>query len=223
VGTNTAKDLSASATYLHTQYAAENSYANYLNLSITWLPVKRFKISGMALLNPQYYHQQYVTTLHENQRTDYVVGHIERTTASFTFRGELFFSPELSLQYYASPYYSVGAYEDFRRVNQSRAREIEERLEYLDLAYDPAMDQYSYERNSETFAFDNPDFSFIQFRSNLVFRWEYKLGSTIYLVWSHDRSGWESAYNPISEIAGDLFGLKGNHVFMLKVNFWFSI
>ena len=53
--------------------------------------------------------------------------------------------------------------------------------------------------------------------------WEYNLGSTIYLVWAHDRSGWEGLYNPVSDITGDLFGIKGNNVLMFKLNFWFSI
>jgi hypothetical protein len=57
----------------------------------------------------------------------------------------------------------------------------------------------------------------------LVFRWEYKLGSTLYLVWAHDRSGFESVYNPLQDITGDLFGIQGNHVFMFKLNFWFSV
>jgi hypothetical protein len=42
-------------------------------------------------------------------------------------------------------------------------------------------------------------------------------------VWAHDRSDWQSVYNPIGEITGDFFGLKGNHVFMCKLNFWFSV
>ena len=63
----------------------------------------------------------------------------------------------------------------------------------------------------------------MQFRTNLVFRWEYKLGSTLYFVWSHDRSGYEPAYNPIGDIVGDLFRNEGNHVFMVKANFWFSL
>ena len=131
-------------------------------------------------------------------------------------------SHELSIQYYGSPYYSVGDYEEFRRVDHSRSRDINERLEPLDVSYDPAMNSYSYLKDGETFQFYNPDFSFMQFRSNLVFRWEYKLGSTIYVVWSYDRSGWDPEYNPIGDI-GDLFGIEGGHVFMVKANFWFSL
>jgi len=135
----------------------------------------------------------------------------------------LYLTPEMSIQYYGSPYYSVGEYNNYRRVNQPNARDIEERLGTLDVSYDPAQNSYSYVHDSESYQFYNPDFSFMQFRSNLVFRWEYKLGSTLYFVWSHDRSGWESDYHPITDIVGDLFGIRGNHVFMIKANFWFSL
>jgi hypothetical protein len=151
------------------------------------------------------------------------VGHIDQHTASFTFRTELYLTPELSIQYYGSPYYSVGEYSNFKRVNQPHMRDINTRLETIDVSYNPEMNSYSYDRNGETFQFHNPDFSFMQFRSNLVFRWEYKLGSTVYVVWSHDRSGYESTYNSIGDIAGDLFGIRGSNVIMLKANFWFSL
>jgi hypothetical protein len=108
-------------------------------------------------------------------------------------------------------------------VDQSQERDLEARFEALDVTYDDADNSYSFDHNSESWSFSNPDFSFMQFRSNLVFRWEYKLGSTLYLVWAHDRSGFESIYNPLSDISGDLFGIQGNHVFMFKLNFWFSI
>ena len=142
---------------------------------------------------------------------------------SLTFRGEFFITPELSLQYYGSPYYAVGKYDSYRRIDQATSKLTDERWETLALTYDDAQDSYSFDRNSETFQFNNPDFSFMQFRSNLVFRWEYNLGSTLYVVWSHDRSDRESIYNPIRDITGDLFGIKGNHVFMVKLNFWFSV
>ena len=35
---------------------------------------------------------------------------------------------------------------------------------------------------------EDPDFNFQEFRSNLVAKWEYRLGSFIYLVWSSEKS-----------------------------------
>jgi hypothetical protein len=191
--------------------------------SLTWLPIRKLKLSGIVSLDRRRYHQQYVNTLESSEETLYLVGDIDHRSTSFTFRGELFLTPELSLQYYGSPFYSVGDYDDFRRVSDAGSRDIDSRLSSLDVSYDENQNQYSFDYKNTAFTFANPDFSFMQFRSNLVFRWEYKLGSTLYLVWAHDRSGFESLFNPVSDIMGDLFQQKGNHIFMVKLNFWFSV
>jgi hypothetical protein len=181
------------------------------------------KLSGRAVMNFRKYHQQYVASLYGAEKTLYVIGHIDQNTFSFTLRAELFLSPELSLQYYGSPYYSVGKYDQYGMVKQAGSKDISQRIESLDVTYSQPSNTYSFDHNGESWSFNNPDFSFMEFRSNLVFRWEYKLGSTLYLVWAHDRSGWESLYNPITDISGELFGVKGNNVFMFKLNFWFSV
>jgi len=223
VGSNSTKDFYTGIGLGHTAFGIKNSSQDFLNLKLTWLPVKKLKIIGSVDLGQRRYHQQYVTTISGNTTDEYIVGNIDRHTTSFTFRSDLFLTPELSLQYYGSPYYSVGKYDSFRRVNQASSRDINKRLEYLDVSYDASSGNYTFERNTETLGFRNPDFSFMQFRSNMVFRWEYKLGSTLYVVWSHDRSGWESVYNPVRDITGDLFRIRGNHIFMVKLNFWFSV
>ena len=39
------------------------------------------------------------------------------------------------------------------------------------------------------YSFGVPDFSYVQYRSNLVVRWEYIPGSEIFLVWSQGTTG----------------------------------
>jgi hypothetical protein len=199
------------------------AHQEVLDMGVTWLPVRKIRLSCNAGLDQREYYQQYVNTLQGNGSTEYIVANIEHYSTSLTFRGEIFFTPEISLQYYGSPYYSVGEYDDFRRVARAAAKEFDERLEPLDVSYDALSNKYSFLLDGETLSFGNPDFSFMQFRSNLVFRWEYKLGSTLYLVWTHERSGYESVYHPVRDITGDLFRIMGNHVVMLKLNFWFSV
>jgi hypothetical protein len=223
ITSNTAKDLYAGAGYAYTHFGREASGMHEIAASITWLPIRRLSLSPQVRFNQRNYHQQFVTAIFADPASEYVVGWIDHRTTSFTFRGELYLTPELSIQYYGSPFYSVGKYDRFSRVAASTARNPELRLERLNVNYDPERDTYSYLHDSREFSFGNPDFSFMQFRSNLVFRWEYKLGSTLYLVWAHDRSDWSPGHNPIREISGDLFAIRGNHVFMLKINYWFSL
>jgi len=223
VSSNSAKDLYGNASYSYSALGMPGSHENKLMLTLNWVPVKRLQISGLTQLSQRNYHQQYVSSIQGSSGTEYVVGNMDRHTTSFTFRTELYLTPEMSIQYYGSPYYSVGKYDVFKRVASSQTHDMEERLATIDPTYDQALNYYTYLHNGEPFQFGNPDFSFMEFRSNLVFRWEYKLGSTLYVVWAHDRSGWESSHHPIGDIAGDLWGIKGNNVFMLKVNFWFSL
>ncbi|MEZ5069531.1 MAG: DUF5916 domain-containing protein [Bacteroidales bacterium] len=223
IRSNPTKDLSGDLEYEYTTFGQEGYFGNELEAGVDWLPVKRLKISGVGHLSRRVYPQQYVGTLPGPDAPEYVVGAIDQHTASLTFRTELYLTPELSIQYYGSPYFSVGDYDDFRRVNQSRAEDASLRFQAVDAALDPTLNSYSYDWNGGTYTFSNPDFSFMQFRSNLVFRWEYNLGSTLYVVWAHDRSGREALHQPIGDITGDLFGLRGNHVFMVKFNYWFSL
>lgn len=74
------------------------------------------------------------------------------------------------------------------------------------------------------YSFSDPDFNFRQFRSNMVIRWEYTPGSTLYLVWSQGRTssvsdGTFSYRNDIK----DLFDVKAHNVFLLKFSYWFSL
>ena len=223
MGSNGTKDLSGAAGYFFSDFGYGKSRSHHGRFSITWRPIRRIRIHAHLGLDQRLYHQQYINTLSGESGKEYLVGNIDQNTSSLILRTELFITPEMSIQYYGSPYYSVGKFDVFSRVDQPRAGIVEERLEQLDVTYNPEQGTYSYSRNTETFSFSNPDFSFMQFRSNLVFRWEYKLGSTFYAVWSHDRSDWQSNFNPIKDITGDLFRITGNHVFMLKVNFWFSV
>jgi hypothetical protein len=223
ISSNPSKDLSGMAGFHFSLLGEQGSQQEVAYASVKWLPIRRLKLSGIVSLDSRRYHQQYVSTLGSGEESLYLVGDIDHRSTSFTFRGELFLTPELSLQYYGSPFYSVGDYDQFRRVNDAGSRETSNRLSPLDVSYDRDQNQYSFDYNNNSYSFGNPDFSFMQFRSNLVFRWEYKLGSTLYLVWAHDRSGFESLFNPVSDIMGDLFQQTGNHIFMVKLNFWFSV
>jgi hypothetical protein len=223
ISSNGSKDLSAKMGAHVNWYNVDNSHQEVVYTEITWLPIRKIRLSAIASMNWRKYHQQYVGTLTDADETIYLVGHIDQQTPSLTFRAELFLNPELSIQYYGSPYFSVGDYGEFKRVAQSRERDIDKRLEALDVTYDTESNSYGFDYNGTSWDFANPDFSFSQFRSNLVFRWEYHPGSTLYLVWAHDRSDWQGAYNPISHIVGDLFQTGGNNIFMFKLNFWFSL
>ena len=114
-----------------------------MHAGLTWLPIRKLKLSGMASIDKRQYHQQYVNTLSGRNENLYLVGAIDHRSTSFKFRGELFLTPELSLQYYGSPYYSVGDYSDFRGVDKAISKEIDNRLDPLDVQFDEVLNPAS--------------------------------------------------------------------------------
>jgi hypothetical protein len=71
--------------------------------------------------------------------------------------------------------------------------------------------------------FANPDFSVRSLRSNLVVRWEYVRGSTLFLVWNHGRFGssTDPTFRAFSQL-GDLWQDDAQNTFLVKVNYWLS-
>ena len=95
------------------------------------------------------------------------------------------------------------------------------------ISYNEADNTYSVDENNDAasvYTFDNPDYNFRQFRSNLVIRWEYLPGSTLFLVWSQGRTS--SATNGIYSYGRDmkdLFTVQPHNVFLIKLSYWLPL
>ncbi len=223
LGTNTAKDLSGSIEVKH-GYSNDRIGESFgLEGRIKWLPVKRIKLSMSASFTGSKNNQQYIETITNSNSKDYLVGLIDRKIVNMVFRSDIYITPELSFRYYGSPYYSIGKYSEFKKVDDAGSFEIKNRFEKLAVIYSEENDSYSYNINGNEITFQNPDFSFLQFRSSFVFRWEYKLGSTLYFIWSNGKTIWQDSDYAIASMAHDLFKKPGENVFMIKLNYWFSL
>ena len=71
--------------------------------------------------------------------------------------------------------------------------------------------------------FGQDDFNFRSLRLNLVVRWEYLPGSTIYIVWQHLRSN----VAPVSDFqlgrdVDELLGEPSDNLFLVKLSYWFG-
>lgn len=173
---------------------------------------------------------QYVDTKQMVKDARYIFAELNQKTASFTFRLNYTFTPELSLEYYGQPFISAGKYTNYKRITNSRANRFADR--YLnfstkELSSNIAENSYDIDEDQNgtvDYSFSNLDFNFRQFRSNLVIRWEYLPGSTLFLVWSQGRT------NSVSDGSFDyrkdmkeLFGTEPHDVFLVKFSYWFSL
>jgi hypothetical protein len=139
----------------------------------------------------------------------YTFAHLEQETLSLTWRLGYTFTPNTTLQVYASPFVSKGTYSDVREIGEPRAEEYDARYQpYDDLAI----------------AADPGGFNVQEFRSNVVFRWEYRPGSTLFLVWSQGREGAADIEGDKSFGGdfGDLFDRRPDNTFLVKVSYWFA-
>jgi hypothetical protein len=70
----------------------------------------------------------------------------------------------------------------------------------------------------------NPDFNRQSLNTNLVLRWEYSPGSTLYLVWSQARSqGNDDYFTTFGSDFNETFANSPTNVVLLKVNYWWNL
>ena len=155
--------------------------------------------------------------------TEYVVGQVNQRTAAIEARVSYGFSPTLNLDVYTQPFLSTGSYTDFRTVEQANASDFDERIPLIPaqaLSLDPSTNRYT----TPDFDFRNPDFNVRELRVNAVLRWEYRPGSSLFLVWTQARAD--------RAVMGDLalgrdidqwFQAPATNVFMVKVNYWIGL
>lgn len=170
----------------------------------------RFTTSLSAAVNHNKNDLQYFDTFTDaSGKPHYAFARLDQKTLSLTWRLGYTFTPTVSLQVYASPFISKGTYTSIREIAQPRAGSYTDRYRPFE---DPAV------------ADDPSGFNFQQFRSNVVFRWEYRAGSTLFLVWSQGREGSSPAEGTASFRGdlGDLLGRRANDTFLIKVSYWIT-
>ena len=82
----------------------------------------------------------------------------------------------------------------------------------------------SYLLENIDYSFENPNFNFFEFRQNLVARWEYIPGSTIYVVWSQGRTG-DNSFGEFNfrRDFNQLYSIVPHNIFLIKVSYRISV
>jgi hypothetical protein len=182
----------------------DGSRQKYFYGSLSTRPSPRWQLS----VNPTIIHEivgrQYVATLAggpaETFGSHYVFARVDRATYSTQLRVNYTVKPDLTLDVYGEPFAASGAYGPTQELVAARSGEL------------------------RPFAVPgNRDFNTKSFRSNVVLRWEWKPGSTLFVVWQQNRA----ATAPIGTRAslGDMFDsitAPGDHVLAVKTTFWIS-
>jgi hypothetical protein len=154
-------------------------------------------------------------------------GKLTAKSASATLRASYTFTPQLTLQAYAQAFLAVGHFDDMRAIARSDAAALGNVVRLSDLANPAVAMPLAPPPAAQPMT---PDFQDAALNVNVVFRWEYRLGSTIYFVYSHSQiptvpvpnMGMGTFANPTS-LDPHAFGHGGtSDVFLLKFSSWWA-
>jgi hypothetical protein len=140
--------------------------------------------------------------------THYSFAHLDQRTISMSTRLNYTVTPDLTFEFYGQPFLAKGRYSAIRELSANPDA----------ASYDARFQPYTPPPDAGT------RFKSTQLRSNAVLRWEYRPGSTMYVVWTHGRAddsnerpdqSWMSDYR-------DLFRLHPDNAFLVKVAYWLN-
>ncbi len=212
-------------------YGDQDDYrVNGFEIGATYRPNKALSLS----ISPSYEFNlnelQYVTTLDLAAGEKYIFARINQKTLGLACRLNLSLTPDLSIQFYGQPFISAGKYSEFKPITDSRAEKYEDRFHLItenEIDYYQDAEEYNVDENLDgvvDYTFENPDFNFLQFRMNLVVRWEYIPGSSLYLVWSQGRTEVSSVGDfSFREGMRNLFSVHPHNVFLVKFSYCFQL
>jgi hypothetical protein len=147
------------------------------------------------------------------------------------------FTPALSLELYAQPFVAAN---DFGALKELRAPRTFDFLEYgRDVG---TTTREAGARNlidpdgagpARPFRVDDRDFNLNSLRGNAVLRWEWRPGSTMFLVWQQERAGRLGALDAelagrevgtfdVRNNVGDIFEVRPTNVLVFKMSYWLN-
>lgn len=189
---------------------------------------------------------QYVTALDDDSFAPtygrrYVFGELDRRSFSLETRLNVTFTPALTLQLFLQPLMEAGHYTAYKQLAAAESFDFDtftpgtavdgdgdgvaeqctggsmcalNGVRYLDFDGDGQPDG----------AFGDRDFNVVSLRGNAVLRWEYRPGSTLFLVWQQRRYDRRTFGDfDFGRDRGDMVGLQPDNVFIIKVNYWLGL
>lgn len=230
VSTNKTQNLSFDFGHLRGE-DREGGYQRDLFVNMTYRPTSYIQIEVKPNYNVQRNTRQYVQAIGDPAAIStygkrYVFADLDQTTLSAGIRLDWTFSPNMSLQTYLRPFITSGDFQNYKEF--SRPEELEFTVYGQDgSTIDVEGNLYTVDPDgagpASSFTFGERDFNFRSVQTNAVFRWEYRPGSSLYLVWQQDRSAViNNGDLRFQRDINGLFDAKPTNVFLVKFSYWLS-
>lgn len=215
----------ASASYVGDEAGGQSGS---LGVGLSVRPGTQWELSA----DPYYSHgigsRQYYTSLTggpvATYGVRYVFAFIERSELSTRLRLNYALKPDLTLEVYGEPFASSGRYYQFGELPAARSLHLRTYGADGTTLTRFGRDSMVVTDGASRFTLPFQDFNALSFRSNLVLRWEWRPGSTAYLVWQQNRSA-ERATGALvrPRDLGEALTARGDNVLAVKVSYWMPV
>ena len=222
--------------YINHQRFADGSWSAGGGLYTESRPTTTVRVTLNPNLFRQQSHSQFVRAVPDaladaTYDMRYVFADLDQTTFVLETRVEWTFTSKLSLQSYIQPFVAVGRFDDLKEFTTPRGFDFavygRDRGTITPGADANGAANYTIDPDdagpAPPFTVRNPNFNSHSLRGNAVVRWEYRPGSTIFLVWQQERSGAESSFDfDAQRDVGAIFRERPTNVLMVKAVYWLS-
>jgi len=228
VGSNSQKKFRFRVGYVYSQAKQNNFSFLRFETGFTYQPTNALSVSFSPSYSSNPNKTQYVTTKDFNGKMRYISAEIAQQTLSASIRLNYAINPDLTIQYYGQPFIFRGRYKNFNYITNAVAGNLNDRFKLYDNQQislngtDYLIDE---DKNGSTdYSVRNPDIAFVQFRSNLVVRWEYIPGSEIFLVWAQSNTGLQNPADTLfKSLNNQILKEKANNTFLIKATYRFML
>ena len=205
-----------------------------LGLNIQIRPVDNLTISLGPNVSRSLVKTQYLTSVTDETAAAtfgrrYIFTQLKRTQISVETRLNVTFTPDLSLELFVQPLLSSGDYSKVGELREAGKYGFDEYgVDTGTISFNAADDEFDIDPDGAgpagSFTVDNKDFNTRSLRGNAVLRWEFRPGSTLFLVWQQHRSGTEDFGDfDFGRDAGSIFDAPADNVFAIKFDYWLNL
>ncbi len=204
-----------------------SSRSDFFSFGVQFKPSSYFTISLSPQISSSSDQLQYVTTVDQSSTPRYIFATIHQNTVSASLRTNINLSPDLSLQYWGQPFLSAGKYSDYKYITDPMAHEYNDRFHTFSASQvSGSGSNYDIDEDGDgkpDYRIGAGDFNYQAFLSNLVVRWEFKPGSSVYFVWSQSRKGLDDTGIVEAADLGSLFSIRPVNIFLVKFSYRFGL
>jgi hypothetical protein len=196
---------------------------------VSYRPGAQWEISVDPRFRKNANARQYITTVDggraETFGRRYVFATIDQSELAARMRVNYAITPDLTLETYLEPFASSGRFHDFGELPAPGSYELRYYgTDGTTISTPDAEGRREVTDGASSFTISNSDFNVRSFRSNMVVRWEWRPGSTLFLVWQQNRSESEASGGHVRPRAvWDALSARGSNFFAVKMNYWLPV